>query len=461
MSLNDFLSAVCVPSPWENPSGFLADDQNDFKDSKAFELVIEATKPSVILDIGSWKGHSANAMADICRKMGLSPTIICIDTWLGDVRHWTRDSFMQDLRRRDGQPTVYQRFMGNVLARGNQDMIVPLPQTIRGAVQILRAYDVTADLIYINGAHDHRGEWRDVISYFPLLTPRGLMFGDGFEHAPIARSVHAFAEKQGLTVLAHRGDLQTWLYSKDPVRMPGFSIAAGTEAPAQASSTAVVSEAAQESIRPRNTNKKWDRYQMPSDMQGKTYLDVGCGEGNTCAEALKRGASLAVGVDLCTSPGLRRNVEQYGFTFIQMDIFSEKFWELPNFDVVLCSRVLYHVENVLSLLFRLRKTTRETLYLATAVHNLAPEQPMLLFHPGEDFASNPSNWWTPNRKALLAMLETCGFDDLTIVHGERERMTRMTAMCVRARATGWVDHRKVLPRKESLMSLSLDGGGRR
>ena len=81
-----------------------------------------------------------------------------------------------------------------------------------------------------------------------------------------------------------------------------------------------------------------------------------------------------------------------------MDIFSEKFLELDRFDVVLCSGVLYHVENVLSLLFRLRKTVDELLVLETATNKICDDQPILLFHPGGDLKDNPSNWWTPKRE---------------------------------------------------------------
>src|SRR5213082_1943251 len=74
-------------------------------------------------------------------------------------------------------------------------------------------------------------------------------------------------------------------------------------------------------------HNNWDRYGLPADMTGKTFLDVGCWEGVNCAEAVRRGASQVVGVDLCTSDELRENVEKFGFEFVQMDILSEKWLE--------------------------------------------------------------------------------------------------------------------------------------
>ena len=74
---------------------------------------------------------------------------------------------------------------------------------------------------------------------------------------------------------------------------------------------------------PKERNK-WQRYSLPEDMTGKTFLDVGCWEGVNCAEAMTRGAKRVVGVDLCTSEPLRENVERYGFEFVQLDVLSEK-----------------------------------------------------------------------------------------------------------------------------------------
>ncbi|NJR52880.1 MAG: hypothetical protein HC780_28255 [Leptolyngbyaceae cyanobacterium CSU_1_3] len=42
-----------------------------------------------------------------------------------------------------------------------------------------------------------------------------------------------------------------------------------------------------------------------------------------------------VGVDLCTSEELDRNVRNFGFEFLQLDVLSEKWLELDSFDVVL------------------------------------------------------------------------------------------------------------------------------
>ena len=91
----------------------------------------------------------------------------------------------------------------------------------------------------------------------------------------------------------------------------------------------------------RHKRSAWNGYKLPECIDGKSFLDVGCWEGLMCAEALRRGASFALGIDYCTSPDLTRAMREHGFQFLQMDIFSEKLLELPEFDLVHCAGVLY------------------------------------------------------------------------------------------------------------------------
>lgn len=203
--------------------------------------------------------------------------------------------------------------------------------------------------------------------------------------------------------------------------------------------------------KPPKERNKWERYQLPDDMTGRSFLDVGCWEGVNCAEAMRRNAEHVVGLDLCTSDALRTNVDKFGFEFVQMDVLSEKWLELDTYDVVLCSGVLYHVENVVSLLLRLRKVTRGLLVLETATRDLGVEEPVLVLKPGDHEDANLSNWWVPNRQAVFQLLELCGFEDVSPVW-ERERSAG-SRLCVHARPTGQIPYERILPRKPEAMSL--------
>jgi SAM-dependent methyltransferase len=202
----------------------------------------------------------------------------------------------------------------------------------------------------------------------------------------------------------------------------------------------------------------WERFRLPKDLTGKTFLDVGCWEGANCAEAVRRGAKQVVGVDLCMSEELRSNVSEFGFEFVQMDILSEKWLELDTFDVVLCAGVLYHVENVISLLFRLRRVTNELLVLETEVRELlGREEPILIFRPSGKETRNPSNWWFPNRRGLFEMLATCGFKDVEAVWEKaswEKAGKRGGRLCVNAKPTRLDNYQRILPRKPELMPVA-------
>jgi len=213
---------------------------------------------------------------------------------------------------------------------------------------------------------------------------------------------------------------------------------------------------------------QWERHKLPDRLDGKSFLDVGCWEGLTCLEAVKRGASSVLGIDYCTSPDLIANRERAHFSFLQMDVFSEKLLELPEFDVVHCAGVLYHVESPLSLLFRLRKLCKlgglifvETTYLVGG-----PEVPMLAFHPGSTMDDNPSNWWSPNETCLREMLSTVGLKDLEVTyrldpegHATEWQLGRITMRGLASNTPTSITE-KVLPRRPSFMPSSPGGGNR-
>lgn len=211
---------------------------------------------------------------------------------------------------------------------------------------------------------------------------------------------------------------------------------------------------------------QWERHGLPEDLSGRTFIDVGCWEGNICAEATKRNATSVLGIDYCTSPDLARNQQKFGFGFIQLDVFSEKFLELPEFDVVHCAGVLYHVENPLSLLFRLRKLCRAggSLYLETTLYHAAVSEPVMVFHPDDSFDDNPSNWWSPNESCLLEMVRATGFADTIVTFRTPPNPSAPTIG--RIGITAWAASTpgdispKLLPRRPSFMPRASGQGNR-
>jgi SAM-dependent methyltransferase len=211
---------------------------------------------------------------------------------------------------------------------------------------------------------------------------------------------------------------------------------------------------------------QWQLHGLPEDLSGKSFIDVGCWEGNICAEATKRNAASVLGIDYCTSPDLARNQQKFGFGFIQLDVFSEKLLELPEFDVVHCAGVLYHVENPLSLLFRLRKLCRTggTLFLETTEYQGATSDPVMVFHPDSSLDDNPSNWWSTNEACLFEMLRAAGFADTTVTFKSSPPAAAPTIG--RIGVTAWAASvpdqisLKLLPRRPTYMPNASGHGNR-
>ena len=213
---------------------------------------------------------------------------------------------------------------------------------------------------------------------------------------------------------------------------------------------------------------QWSRHGLPENISGKTLVDVGCWEGEVCVEAKKRGAAVVLDIDYCTSPDLIDNIEKYQFDFIQLDLLSEKALELPEFDVVHRAGVLYHVENPLSFLFRLRKLCRHGgwLFIETSMYCSSLSEPIMAFHPDNSLDDNPSNWWSPNEECLKEMLRAVGFSDCEVTHKSTPDSTEKPlfgriAVKVRATSTPHSLSQKLLPRRPSYMANSKGRGNRR
>ena len=207
----------------------------------------------------------------------------------------------------------------------------------------------------------------------------------------------------------------------------------------------------------------WQNWGLPDSVAGKTFLDVGCWEGAMCLEATKRGAATALGVDYCTSPEAIAAQEQHGLDFLQLDIMSEKALQLPEFDIVLCAGVLYHVESPLALLFRLRKLCRPggRLFLETTCF-AGSSEPIMLFHPGDSFDDNPSNWWTPTESCLVAMLTEAGFGDVVVTCRQQTVDGPIGRICVGATSvrTPATMSAKILPHRPPFMPSAPHRGSR-
>lgn len=207
----DLLAALHKGDPYAGAPSHPLDLQGWNGDLPIFRRLIEEVRPSLVIEVGTWKGQSASTMAQILRWYG--GKIVCVDTWLGSLEMIDCPHRSEWLERRNGMPGIYWRFLSNMVQLGLQGTVVPFPQTSRTAARWLAAHEVKAGLVYLDASHEERDVADDLANFWPLVLPGGVLFGDDYsEHWPEVRvAVDAFAAQVGLEVEV---DGPSWIIRK-------------------------------------------------------------------------------------------------------------------------------------------------------------------------------------------------------------------------------------------------------
>lgn len=127
-------------------------------DASVYELLLEEVQAVTVIEVGVWKGLSAVHMAEWLKNRQ-NGVLVAIDTWLGAPEFWDEAQITgmdaeRDMYMEHGFPTVYRSFLSNMIHRGLQDVVVPLPQTSKLAHTVMHRLGVTqVDLIHIDAAH--------------------------------------------------------------------------------------------------------------------------------------------------------------------------------------------------------------------------------------------------------------------------------------------------------------------
>lgn len=193
----------------EDPyEGFNADEWPDDtsgwgSDSPAFVEVIELLKPSRIIEVGTWKGGSALTMAREVERLGFDTEIICVDTWLGALEMWVDPSDPNRhgaLSLKNGYPSIYYTFIANVVRANQSDVITPFPVPSITAAQWCALKGVRADMIYLDASHEEEDVYQDLVCWWDLVGPGGVMLGDDWNWDGVRMAVERFAKEQKLQI---------------------------------------------------------------------------------------------------------------------------------------------------------------------------------------------------------------------------------------------------------------------
>jgi tRNA (mo5U34)-methyltransferase len=173
-------------------------------------------------------------------------------------------------------------------------------------------------------------------------------------------------------------------------------------------------------------------HHLPSDLTGKSVLDIGCNAGFYSVEMKRRGADRVVGIDSDDRYLAQAELacEVLGFEDIELlklDVYDIGALE-QRFDLVIFMGVLYHLRHPLLALDLIREHVAGDLLLfqsmqrgskhvidvepdyefARTDHFFETGYPKLHFVERE-YCGDWTNWWVPNRACTEAMLRSAGF----------------------------------------------------
>jgi tRNA (mo5U34)-methyltransferase len=178
---------------------------------------------------------------------------------------------------------------------------------------------------------------------------------------------------------------------------------------------------------------KWCRFAhtLPTDLTGRTVLDIGCNAGFYSLQMKARGAARVLGIDV--DPDYLRQARFVADTkgavieFAEMSVYDVAALR-ERFDVVLLLGVLYHLRHPLLALDLIREHVVRDLFVCQSMQRGdGREEPLDADYPFSEtaiferpsfprlsfiehcYAGDPTNWWVPNRACTAAMLRSAGF----------------------------------------------------
>ena len=141
---------------------------------------IAAVRPSTVIEIGVWKGGSLITMASAAKRLDIDSTFIAVDTWRGSSEHWLNEDCYPSLRVRGGISRLQETFMTNIVAKGLQSYIVPLPLDSVNAYHVCLKQGISPDLIHIDAGHDFESVSLDLRLWSSVLADNGAIIMDDY-----------------------------------------------------------------------------------------------------------------------------------------------------------------------------------------------------------------------------------------------------------------------------------------
>ena len=164
---------------------------------------------------------------------------------------------------------------------------------------------------------------------------------------------------------------------------------------------------------------KWDRLSDHiSSLQGKTVLDVGCGNGYHSWRMAGLGAELVIGIDpsllfVMQYQAIKKYLDNINVFVLPLRL-EDMPVDLPAFDTIFSMGVLYHRRSPFDHLFELRNLLKPGGELVLETLVVTGDENTVLVPKGR-YAQMNNVWFLPSPASLISWLEKSGFINAHIV----------------------------------------------
>lgn len=155
--------------------------QGWFHHGEQILALLEKHRPAVCVELGSWRGASAIAMARVLRQW--HGTLTCVDTWTGDA---FKGGMGYEGRPASSVPEMVTECAGNLVAA---EVSASVRLIVAPTVDAAKWWAQPIDFLYIDADHEFASVLADLEAWVPFVKPGGLITGDDYEN-PSFPGVH-------------------------------------------------------------------------------------------------------------------------------------------------------------------------------------------------------------------------------------------------------------------------------
>jgi predicted O-methyltransferase YrrM len=174
--------------------------------------LLNTVQPKVVVELGSWLGQSAIAMARMVRRWG--GTVTCVDTWCGEL-----DENGASPEPSGKSPLMLLSCARAMVQAGVSSSIRLIPAM---TVEAAKHWQGPIDLLYVDAGHGYSDVMADLEAWVPHVRPGGVIAGDDYEHPRYPGVKFAwddFERAHGLSLVR---------YQSTPPRPDGVQLIYGT-----------------------------------------------------------------------------------------------------------------------------------------------------------------------------------------------------------------------------------------